>query len=58
MDMDGQPGGVGGETPRGEMVEPHAVLQALDGILDHGVGGDVGLILEQFQGSPSSDRGM
>ena len=27
--LDGQPGGVGGEAPRGEMVQSHAVLQSL-----------------------------
>ena len=48
--LDGQPGGVGGEAARGEMVEPHAVLQGADGVLDLGVAAMVGL---QFQGSPS-----
>ena len=42
-----QPGGVGGEAARGEMVEPHAVLEVSDGILDLGVAAMVGL---QFQG--------
>ena len=28
--LDGQPGAVGGETPRGEMVQPHAVLEVAD----------------------------
>ena len=46
----GQPGGVGGETARGEMVEPHAVLEVADDILDLGVAAMVGL---QF---PSSAR--
>ena len=32
-----QPGGVGGEAPRGEMVQPYAVLQVSDGVLDLGV---------------------
>ena len=27
--LDGEPGAVGGEAARGEMVEPHAVLQSL-----------------------------
>ena len=45
------PGGVGGEAARGEMVQPHAVLEVSDGILDLGVEAMVGL---QFQGvSPS-----
>ena len=39
----GQPGTVGGEAARGEMVEPHAVLQVADGILDLGVAAMVGL---------------
>ena len=42
-----QPGGVGGEAARGEMVEPDAVLQVSDGILDLGMAAVVGL---QFQG--------
>ena len=46
-DLDGQPGAVGGEAARGEMVEPHAVLEVSDGILDLGVAAMVGL---QFQG--------
>ena len=45
----GQPGAVGGEAARGEMVEADAVLQVSDGILDLGVAAMVGL---QFQGLP------
>ena len=45
-DLYGQPGGVGGEAPRGEMVEPHAVLQVVDGILDLGVAAMVGLEIQ------------
>ena len=44
-----QPGGVGGEAARGEMVQPHAVLEVADGILDLGVAAMVGL---QLQGLP------
>ena len=44
-----QPGAVGGEAPRGEMVQPHAVLEVSDGVLDLGVAAMVGL---QFQGLP------
>ena len=40
---------VGGEAARGEMVEPHAVLEVSDGVLDLGVAPMVGL---QFQGVP------
>ena len=47
--LDGQPGGVGGEAARGEMVEADAVLQVSDGILNLGVAAMVGL---QFQGFP------
>ena len=47
--LDGQPGGVGGEAARGEMVEPDAVLEVSDGILDLGVAAMVGL---QCQGVP------
>ena len=42
-DLDGQPSGVGREASRGEMVEPHAVLQVSYGILDLGVAAVVGL---------------
>ena len=30
----GQPGGVGGEAARGEMVETHPVLEVADGVID------------------------
>ena len=49
-----QPGGVGREAPRGEMVEPDAVLEVSDGVLDLGVAAVVGL---QFQGPPRSGAG-
>ena len=48
-DLDGKPGGVGGEAARGEMVQPHAVLEVANGILDLGVAAMVGL---QCQGFP------
>ena len=56
-DLHRQPGSVGGEAPRGEMVEAHAVLQVPDGVLDLGVAAVVGL---QFQGVPVavSDEGV
>ena len=41
--LDGQPGGVGGKTARWQVVEPHAVLQVADGVLDLGVAAVVGL---------------
>ena len=44
-----QPGAVGWEAARGEMIQPHAVLEVSDGILDLGVAAMVGL---QFQGLP------
>ena len=40
---------IGGEAARGEMVQPDAVLQVSDGVLDLGVAAMVGL---QFQGFP------
>ena len=43
--LHGQPGAVGGEAARGEMVEPHAVLEVSDGVLDLGVAPMVGLQL-------------
>ena len=46
-DLHRQPGGIGGEASRGEMVEPHAVLEVADGVLDLGVAAMVGL---QIQG--------
>ena len=51
--LDGQPGAVGGEAARGEMVEADAVLQVLDGILDLGVAAMAGL---QLQGIPGPGR--
>ena len=47
--LGGQPGGVGGEAARGHVVQPDAVLEVSDGILDLGVAAMVGL---QFQGFP------
>ena len=47
--LDGQPGGVGGEAARGEMVQPDAVLEVSDGILDLGVAAMISL---QFEGLP------
>ena len=38
-----QPGSVGGEAPRGEMVQSDAVLEVSDGVLDLGVAAMVGL---------------
>ena len=47
--LHGQPSGVGGETARGEMVQPHAILEVSDGILDLGMATMIGL---QLQGLP------
>ena len=44
-----QPGTVGGEAARGEMVQPHAVLEVAYRILDLGVTAMIGL---QFQRLP------
>ena len=44
-----QPGGVGGEAARGEMIQPYAVLEVSDGVLDLGVAAVVRL---QFQRLP------
>ena len=38
-----QLGGVGGEAARGEMIQPHVVLDVANGILDLGVAAVVGL---------------
>ena len=46
--LDRQPGGVGGEAARGEMVESDAVLEVSDGILELGVAAMVGLQLQGF----------
>ena len=45
-----EPGGVGGEAPRGHVVQPGAVLEVPDGVLDPGVAAAAGL---QF---PSSSK--
>ena len=42
-----EPGAVGGETSRGEMVQPDAVLEVSNGVLDLGVAAMISL---QFQG--------
>ena len=47
--LDRQPGGIGSEAARGEMVEPDAVLEVSDGVLHFGMAAVVGL---QFQGLP------
>ena len=47
--LDGQPVALGGEAARGEMVQPDAVLEVSDAVLDLGVAAVVGL---QFQGFP------
>ena len=47
--LDGQPGAVGGEAPRGEMVQPDAVLEVPYRILDLGVAAMISL---QFEGLP------
>ena len=44
-----QPGAIGGEAARGEMVQPDAVLEVADGVLDLSVASMAGL---QFQGIP------
>ena len=43
-----QPGAVGGEAARGEMVQPHTVLEVSDRILDLGVAAMVGLQFEHL----------
>ena len=57
IDLYRQPGSVGREAPRGEMIEPNAVLEIADGILYLGVAAVVGL---QFQGVslPVGDEGV
>ena len=44
---------IGGEAARGEMVQPHAVLEVSDGVLDLGVAPMVGL---QMPGFPPPGR--
>ena len=46
--LDGQPGAVGGEAARGEMVQPDAVLEVSNGVLDLGVAAMVSLQFEQL----------
>ena len=43
-----QPGAVGGEAARGEMIQPHAVLEVSNGVLDLGMAAVVGLQLQGF----------
>src|SRR6266540_532703 len=44
-DVEGEPGGVGGELPAGQVVEADAVLEVADGVLHLGVAAVVGLQL-------------
>ena len=46
--LDRQPGAVGGEAARGEMVQPHAVLEVAYRILDLGVTAMIGLQLQRL----------
>ena len=55
--LDGQPGAVGGEAARGEMVQPNAVLEVAYGILDLGVAAMVSLQFEQLP-VPVGDEAM
>ena len=43
-----QPGAVGGEAARGEMVQPDAVLEVSNGVLDLGVAAMISLQFEQL----------
>ena len=52
-----QPGAVGGEAARGEMVEPDAVLEVSDGVLDLGVAAVVGLLSVSCQNAPGVASG-
>jgi hypothetical protein len=47
-DVAGQPGGVGGELARGQVVEAETVLEVADDVLDLGVAPVVGLQLQQL----------
>ena len=44
--LDRQPGAVGGETARRHVVQPHAVLEVSNGVLDLGVAAMIGLQLQ------------
>ena len=46
--LDGQPGAVGGEAPRGEMVQPDAVLEVSNSVLGLGVAAMISLQFEQL----------
>ena len=48
---------IGGEASRGEMVDPHAVLQVPDGVLDLGVATVVGLQIQAIP-LPAGDEGV
>ena len=55
--LHGQPGTIGGEASRGEMVQPHAVLEVADGVLDLGVAAMVGLQVQRVS-VPVGDEGV
>ena len=46
--LDREPGGVGGEAARREVIEPHPVLEIADGVLDLGMAAMVGLEFESL----------
>ena len=55
--LEGEPGGVGPEPPRGQMIEAHPVFQVPDGVLDLGV-----TAVQGFEGEglslPVGDEGV
>ena len=53
----GEPGGVGGEAPRGEMVQPDAVLEVAYRILDLGVAAMISLQFEHLP-APVGDEAV
>ena len=52
-DLHRQPGGVGGKTSRWQVVEPHAVFEVADGVLDLGVAAMVSFQIQGVQPSLS-----
>ena len=54
--LDGQPGAVGSEAARGQVVQPHAVLQVADCVLDLGVAAMLGVKVQGIS-VPVGDEG-
>ena len=54
--LDREPGAIGGEATRGQVIEPDAVLEVTDRVLDLGVATMVGLEFERLTSAVGDER--